>query len=216
MIFSLAPKRLTMLSSIALLSLALMAVGPSRAGPDSRFKADLEGRRRELRCKAEATRGVRRRLLTLEETNHRVFGKRNQLLPCPGVEQELPPEPEESRRSYVEESKLQGVASIDFDSLAMNSKTVLTKLMTKMFSGIHTLAVRGKLVTAEGKARFELEEAHFDDSALPSFLVEEIISAVGRKQKPPFDPMQPSKLPYGIQTVELHPGRALVRSVESQ
>jgi hypothetical protein len=111
----------------------------------------------------------------------------------------------------LEESKLRGVASIDFDSLAMNSKTVFTTLMTKMFSGVHTLSVRGKLVAAEGKGSFQLEEAHFDDSALPSFLVEEIISSVGRKQKPPFDPLQPSKLPYGIQSVELHPGRALIR-----
>ena len=111
----------------------------------------------------------------------------------------------------IEESKLQGLATIDFDSLAMNSKTTVTKLMTKMFSGVHTLAARGKLVAADGKGSFQLEEARFDDSTLPNFLVEEIISAVGRKQKPPFDPLQPSTLPYGIQSVELHPGRAIVR-----
>jgi len=36
--------------------------------------------------------------------------------------------------------------------------------------------------------------------------VEEIISTVGKRQKPPFDPMQPSQMPYGIQKVETGQG----------
>jgi hypothetical protein len=210
MIFSLAPKRLTMLSSIASLSLALMAssVRADRPPiPDSKriSKAAAESCGVKLkRLEDFAASSSRSKKQTTEFSENEI----NSYLAL-----ELSKNYHPSLKSLlivVEESKLQGVASIDFDSLAMNSKTVLTKLMTKMFSGVHTLSVRGKLVTAEGKARFQLEEAYFDDSALPNFLVEEIISAVGRKQKPPFDPMQPSKLPYGIQTVELHPGRALV------
>jgi hypothetical protein len=210
MIFSLAPKRLTMLSSIASLSLALMAssVRADRPPiPDSKriSKAAAESCGVKLkRLEDFAASSSRSKKQTTEFSENEI----NSYLAL-----ELSKNYHPSLKSLlivVEESKLQGVASIDFDSLAMNSKTVLTKLMTKMFSGVHTLSVRGKLVTEEGKARFQLEEAYFDDSALPNFLVEEIISAVGRKQKPPFDPMQPSKLPYGIQTVELHPGRALV------
>jgi hypothetical protein len=210
MIFSLAPKRLTMLTSIALLSLALTAasVRADRAPiPDSKqiSKAAAESCGIKLKRLEEFAAGSSR---SKKQTTEFSENEINSYLAL-----ELSKNYHPSLKSLVivlEESKLQGVASIDFDSLAMKSKTVLTKLMTKMFSGIHTLAVRGKLVTAEGKARFELEEAYFDDSALPNFLVEEIISTVGRKQKPPFDPMQPSKLPYGIQTVDLHRGRALV------
>jgi hypothetical protein len=207
MIFSLAPKRLMMLTSIALLSFALMASPIRPPLPDSKqiSKAAAESCGVKLKRLEEFAAGSSRsKKQTIEFSENEI----NSYLAL-----ELSKNYHPSLKSLVivvEESKLQGVASIDFDSLAMNSKTILTKLMTKMFSGVHTLAVRGKLVTAEGKARFELEEAHFDDSALPNFLVEEIISAVGRKQKPPFDPMQPSKLPYGIQTVDLHRGRALV------
>jgi hypothetical protein len=204
MIFSLAPKRLTMLTSIALLSFALMASPIRPPLPDSTqiSKAAAESCGVKLKRLEEFAAGSKKQTIEFSENEINSY-----------LALELSKNYHPSLKSLVivvEESKLQGVASIDFDSLAMNSKTFLTKLMTKMFSGVHTLAVRGKLVTAEGKARFELEEAHFDDSALPNFLVEEIISAVGRKQKPPFDPMQPSKLPYGIQSVELHPGRALV------
>jgi hypothetical protein len=118
-----------------------------------------------------------------------------------------------SLRSLVmkfEEDSLQGVATIDFDQLALHSKKGLTRLLAGLLSGVHTLDVRGKLIATGGKGYFELEEARFDGTSLPNLLVEEIISAVGRKQKPPFDPLQPSRLPYNIQSVDVNPGHILV------
>jgi hypothetical protein len=70
--------------------------------------------------------------------------------------------------------------------------------------------VDGKLEAAGGKAKFVLDEARFDTTVLPNFLVEEIISAVGRKQRPPFDPMQPSQMPYKIEKVEVHKGQITI------
>jgi hypothetical protein len=109
-----------------------------------------------------------------------------------------------------EDPKLQGVATINFDELAMTSKKVLTKLVARLFSGVHTLTVRGELRTSAGKGQFVLDEALFDGNALPNFLVEEIITSVGRKQKPPFDPLQPSQMPYAIDRVEVHTGYIIV------
>jgi hypothetical protein len=109
-----------------------------------------------------------------------------------------------------EEDKLQGVAAIDFDRLAASSSKLLPKLLSFMFSGTHTLSARGKLANKGGKANFQLERARFDSSTLPNSLVEEIITLVGRKQTPPYDPLQPSQLPYNIQRIDVHPGYALV------
>jgi hypothetical protein len=86
----------------------------------------------------------------------------------------------------------------------MNSTKMLTRLVANLFSGMHSLSMSGKLAARGGMANFILDVARFDDTALPNFLVEEIISAVGRKQKPPFDPMQPSRMPYAIDRVEVH------------
>jgi hypothetical protein len=105
---------------------------------------------------------------------------------------------------------LQGVASLDFDHLSVNAKGTFTRLIARMFSGVHDLTVRGDLIASEGKGSFKLHEARFDQTTLPNFLVEEIIAAVGKKQKPPFDPTQPSQLPYGIERVDLHAGYILV------
>jgi hypothetical protein len=109
-----------------------------------------------------------------------------------------------------EEDKLQAVADIDFDRLGKTSSKLLPKLLSFMLSGVHTLMARGQLVSGNGKASFRLEQARFDNSTLPKALVEEIITAVGRKQKPPFDPLQPSELFYGIQKIDVHPGYVVV------
>jgi len=109
-----------------------------------------------------------------------------------------------------EEDKLRAIAFIDFDKLSMNSTRILTRLAAKLFSGVHSLSVSGKLAAGDGKAKFVLDEARFDSNVLPNFLVEEIITAVGRKQRPPFDPMQPSRMPYAIDRVDVHRDYILV------
>ncbi len=105
---------------------------------------------------------------------------------------------------------IQAEAIIDFDRLGMSATGMITKLMASMLSGTHTLNARGRVIAQNGKANFELQEARFDSTSLPNFLVEEIISTVGRRQRPPFDPMQPSQMPYQIKKVEIHSGYILV------
>ncbi len=109
-----------------------------------------------------------------------------------------------------EEDKLQGAVAVDFDRLRGTSTKFLPKLLGFMLSGVHIITARGQLVSGNGKASFRLEQARFDNSTLPNALVEEIISAVGRKQDPPFDPLQPSQLFYNIQRIDVHTGYILV------
>jgi hypothetical protein len=108
------------------------------------------------------------------------------------------------------ENRFEANAAIDFDHLEATSTKFLPKLIGLMFSGVHTLAADGQLLSKEGKANFRLEKAQFDGSTLPKYLVEEIITAVGRKQNPPFDPLKPSQMPYEIDRVEVHSGYIIV------
>jgi len=55
-----------------------------------------------------------------------------------------------------------------------------------------------------------LHQARFDGTTLPKYLVEQIITAVGRKQNPPFDPLKPSELFYEIEKAEVHKGCVIV------
>jgi hypothetical protein len=108
------------------------------------------------------------------------------------------------------EDMLQANATIDFDHLGSASGRLLPKLLSLMISGIHLVTVQGRVVSGNGKGRFQLLQARFDSSTLPKSLVEEIISAVCRKQKPPFDPLQASELFDDIERIEVHSGYILV------
>ena len=108
-----------------------------------------------------------------------------------------------------EENRIQNVVVVDFDRLGTTSTKLLPKLLSFMMSGVHTITARGQLLSGDGKANFRLEQARFDNSTLPKTLVEEIISAVGRKQNPPIDPLQPTQLFDGIEKVDVHAGYVL-------
>jgi len=115
-----------------------------------------------------------------------------------------------SLRMTFEEERLEAVAGIDFDRLGTASTKFLPKVIGLILSGTHNISARGQLLSKNGNANFLLEQARFDNSTIPRSLVEEIITTVGRKQDPPFDPMQPSKMPYEIQKVDVHPGSIVV------
>jgi hypothetical protein len=108
------------------------------------------------------------------------------------------------------ENSLQVAADIDFDSFGDKSAKLPERLLAATMTGVHKLTAAGRLHAKGGEAYFELLEARIDDNILPNFLVEEIISAVGRRQKPPFDPLQPSQMPYHIKSVDMHAGMIIV------
>ena len=110
----------------------------------------------------------------------------------------------------LEENKLRAVGTIDFDRLGSSSTKLVPKIINLLFSGTHTLTADGQLVASNRKAHFVLYQARFDDTTLPKYLVEQIITAVGRKQNPPFDPLKPSELFYEIDRAEVHPGYVTV------
>ena len=110
----------------------------------------------------------------------------------------------------LNEGNLRAVASINFDHLQLNSTQLINGLLKKMLTGVHKLTVKGGLISDSGTASFRLDEAQFDSITLPNLLISEIISAVGRNQNPPFDPMQRSALPFLIQKVDVHSGYILV------
>lgn len=108
------------------------------------------------------------------------------------------------------ENNLQIDAVVDLDSFGAASARLSEKLLAAVMSGIHSLSATGRLHAKGGKAYFEFTEAYLDGHILPKFLVEEIISGVGRRQEPPFDPLQPFQIPYHIKSVDVKPGMIII------
>jgi hypothetical protein len=108
------------------------------------------------------------------------------------------------------EDMLGGAALVDFDCLKETSSKSLPPLLARLFTGKHRITVRGTLATDDWKGSISLLEARLDDNTLPNILVEELISVICKRQEPPFDPLQPTPLPYGIRRVTVRPGRVTV------
>ena len=105
---------------------------------------------------------------------------------------------------------LEGLASVDFDCLKEISSKSIPKYFSMLFSGIHVITSQGKVLSDEGQGRVQLEQVRFDGRMLPNFLVAEAVEAVCEAQNSSFNPLQPSRLPYSIKRITVHPGYIIV------
>jgi len=187
------------LAHFSLVACGVESEGKSRVSKEAAASCDLKVTRLEAFIGQSQVKDVKTRLSEEELNSYLAF------VLSPTFHPSL-----QSILFEIEESSLMAVATIDFDRLELSQEGFLTQLLAKILSGIHTLTLRGVLISGAGKARFQLAEATFDSQTLPKVVVEEIISAVGRKQNPPFDPMQPSDMPFDIKEVEIHTGYIIV------
>jgi len=100
--------------------------------------------------------------------------------------------------------------SLDLDQV--KSRMTTGAGLLALLSGTVPVELRGRLSTAEGKGRVEVEQATVGGISLPSSLVAQIVSQSTKSPERPqgFDIFAPFPLPYTARRVRLEPGRALV------
>ncbi len=105
---------------------------------------------------------------------------------------------------------MEGLASVDFDCIQEKSQETSPAYIWRLFTGTHVINGRGKVVSGEGQGNVQMEQAWFDGSRLPNFLVEEAVELLCKAQNLSFNPLQPSPLPYAIKRITVHPGYIIV------
>ncbi len=100
--------------------------------------------------------------------------------------------------------------SLDLDQV--KSKMPQGAGLLALLSGKVPVELRGRLWSAEGKGRVEVEQATVAGISLPASLVAQIVSQSTKNAQRPqgFDILAPFPLPYRARRVRLEPGRALV------
>ena len=101
---------------------------------------------------------------------------------------------------------------VDTDQLELKGDALTLGFLRLLLTGKQTLEVEGKLETENGMGTYRVQEARLSGFPLPAFLVTEILSSVGQKQNPPFDPTEPFPMPFGIESVTFQPGRLILRT----
>ena len=96
--------------------------------------------------------------------------------------------------------------------IQLKDKSLTASMLSALLQGAHTLEVEGKLNVQEGIGKYQVQQASLDGIALPSSMVEMVLSTLGRQQDPPFDPVEPFPMPYGISTVDVQLGRVTIET----
>ena len=125
---------------------------------------------------------------------------------------ERPRKDVESLRIEMKEEFFTTFLRVDMDQVDPKGDSMTKSLLKALFHGKQTIEFDGRLKTDNGKGTYEVERATLNGMPLPPSLVNSILSAVGRQQDPPFDPMEPFDLPYAIKTVKVSPGKATLET----
>ncbi len=103
---------------------------------------------------------------------------------------------------------------VDTDQLELKGDALTLGFLRLLLQGKQTLEIEGTLEAENGIGTYLVQEARLSGFPLPANLVNDLLSSVGQKQNPPFDPTQPFPMPFSIESVTFHPGRANVRTAD--
>ena len=104
------------------------------------------------------------------------------------------------------------VIEVDVDELQLRGNDVTTGYLRLLLRGTQTLEIEGKLQAEDGLASYLVQEARLSGISLPASWVNSLLSSLGKRNKPPFDPTEPFDMPYGIRSVIFHPGKVIMET----
>lgn len=197
----------THIERFALIAIAVLALGQAPASapagsPDPAAER-VEKMLDELEAR-ELARDKEKRTYTLTEPDLNAY--------LAAKIKERPRKDVESLRIEMKEAIFTTFLKVDFDQVEIKGDSMTVGLLRALLRGSQTIEFDGRLRTDNGKGTYEVERATLNGMPLPPSLVNSILSAVGRRQDPPFDPMEPFDLPYGIKTVTVTPGKATLET----
>ncbi len=105
---------------------------------------------------------------------------------------------------------------VNVDELQFPVDDVMTGYLKLLLKGIQTLEIEGTLEAEKGLATYRVQEARLSGIPIPARLVNNLLSSLGKKNNPPFDPTQPFEMPYGIQSFAFQPGNVMMETGEGR
>ena len=104
------------------------------------------------------------------------------------------------------------MVEMNMSQIQLKDKSLTASMLSALLQGAHTLEVEGQLNVQEGIGKYQVQQASLDGIELPVSMVEMVLSTLGRQQDPPFDPVEPFPMPYGISTVDVQLGRVTIET----
>ena len=102
-----------------------------------------------------------------------------------------------------------GVVAAD-TRLTIPAGTTGNTLVDALVTGTHNLLVSGKMTTANGEGKFDLQSVNVDGIPVPNILIDALLRKYAKPKYPDVDLNEPFDLPWGIQTIDIGQGKATV------
>ncbi len=99
------------------------------------------------------------------------------------------------------------LVTIDFDAVEKFRPGTVPTLLRPILSGKRAVQVDIRLQPTAGATTFSVEKASFESIRIPAFVVEQMIAAVGSRQKEKYDTTKPVPLPFGLRTISTDLGK---------
>jgi hypothetical protein len=98
-------------------------------------------------------------------------------------------------------------ATVDFEDVELSG---YLEYIENLIEGPQRLTLEGVLEISEGVGTYRTEGAWLNGIPLPASIVDTLLSTLGRRQTPPFDPTEPFEAPFGISRLEIKSGSAIL------
>lgn len=104
------------------------------------------------------------------------------------------------------------LAKVDTNELSLPQDSASALLLYTLFSGKQTLEAEGDFQARNGKGVYRVRWAKLNGRSIPPSIANGLLSSMGKKQEPPFDPTEPFEMPWGIDSVDCHPDYVTIRT----
>ena len=94
--------------------------------------------------------------------------------------------------------------------ITFSSGATGNSIVDALVGGTHDLFLKGKLVGSRGIGKFDLLDVRVDSIPVPNVLIQTLIKKYVNPKYPQVDLNEPFEMPWGIQSVKLERGKAVI------
>lgn len=102
--------------------------------------------------------------------------------------------------------------TVDMDQIDLGNGSFSGILLGSLLSGKQTLELEGQLEARNGQGTYTARRAELNGTSIPLPLLNTLLVMVGKRLEPPFDPTKPFRLPYGVNSIHVSQGEAVLKT----
>ena len=110
-----------------------------------------------------------------------------------------------------QDRRLRTILDMNMDEIQLGQDLAILILLN-MVGNRPKVEMEGELTVEDGLGTYQVKSMLLSGNEVPAYLIETVLTSIGRSQEPPFDPSQPFEMPYRIKSVKIELGRVTIQT----